>query len=71
MLYQTVARYTNVVSPNDVDAPTQKTSTTSTTASQTNNQIKAKNNTTTTQNVVKDKTNNVKSTQTREGRHNK
>ena len=71
ILYETVAPDTNFVSPNDVDAPTQKTSTTSTTASQTNNQIKAKNNTTTTQNVVKDKTNNVKSTQTREGRHNK
>ena len=71
ILYETVAPDTNFVSPNDVDAPTQKTSTTSTTASQTNNQIKAKNNTTTTQNVVKDKTNNIKSTQTREGRPNK
>lgn len=71
ILYETVAPDTNFVSPNDVDAPTQKTSTTSTTASQTNNQIKAKNNTTTTQNVVKDKTNNVKSTQIREGRPNK
>lgn len=71
ILYETVAPDTNFVSPNDVDAPTQKTSTTSTTASQTNNQIEAKTNTTTTQNVVKDKTNNVKSTQTREGRPNK
>lgn len=71
ILYETVAPDTAYVSPNDVDAPTQKTSTTSTTASQTNNQIKAKNNTTTTQNVVKDKTNNIKSTQTREGRPNK
>lgn len=71
ILYETVAPDTSYVSPNDVDAPTQKTSTTSTTASQTNNQIKAKTNTTTTQNVVKDKTNNIKSTQTREGRPNK
>lgn len=71
ILYETVAPDTNFVSPNDVDAPTQKTSTVSTTASQTNNQIKAKTNTTTTQNVVKDKTNNVKNIQTREGRPNK
>lgn len=71
ILYETVAPDTSYVSPNDVDAPTQKTSTTSTTASQTNNQIEAKNNTTTTQNVVKDKTNNIKNTQSREGRPNK
>lgn len=61
---------TNFVSPNDVDAPTaSKTSTTSTTASQTNNQIEAK-----TQNnspAVKDETKNIKKTQTREGRPNK
>ena len=77
--YATVTPDTNFVSPNDVDslsgtasdtqAPSQKTSTTSTTASQTNNQIEAK-----TQNKsqpVKDRTNNIKKTQTREGRPNK
>jgi len=70
ILYETVAPDTNFVSPNDVDAPTaSKTSTTSTTASQTNNQIEAK-----TQNkpkLVPDKTKNIKKTQTREGRPNK
>lgn len=74
ILYETVAPDTAYVSPNDVDAPTTtntntKTSTTSTTASQTNNQIEAK-----TQNnspAVKDRTKNIKKTQTREGRPNK
>ena len=69
ILYETVAPDTAYVSPNDVDAPTQKTSTASTTASQTNNQIEAK-----TQNnspAVKDRTKNIKKTQTREGRPNK
>ena len=76
--YATVTPDTNFVSPNDVDslssttdtqAPSQKTSTTSTTASQTNNQIEAR-----TQNKsqpVKDRTKNIKKTQTREGRPNK
>ena len=76
--YATVTPDTNFVSPNDVDTlpsastentPSQKTSTTSTTASQTNNQIEAK-----TQNKsqpVKDRTNNIKKTQVREGRPNK
>ena len=77
--YATVTPDTNFVSPNDVDtlsgtasdtqAPSQKTSTTSTTASQTNNQIEAK-----TQNKsqsVKDRTNNIKKTQIREGRPTK
>lgn len=76
--YATVTPDTNFVSPNDVDSlsststeatPSEKTSTTSTTASQTNNQIEAK-----TQNKsqpVKDRTNNIKKTQTREGRPNK
>ena len=76
--YATVAPDTNFVSPNDVDSlssaatdttPSQKTSTTSTTSSQTNNQIEAK-----TQNktpAVKDRTKNIKKTQTREGRPNK
>lgn len=79
--YATVTPDTAYVSPNDVDTlpsasttsdtntPSQKTSTTSTTSSQTNNQIEAK-----TQNksaTVKDRTNNIKKTQTREGRPNK
>ncbi len=76
--YTTVTPDTNFVSPNDVDSlsststeatPSEKTSTTSTTASQTNNQIEAK-----TQNkapAVKDRTKNIKKTQTREGRPNK
>ena len=75
--YATVTPDTNFVSPNDVDSlpgttdttPSQKTSTTSTTDSQTNNQIEAK-----TQNKsqsVKDRTNNIKKTQVREGRPTK
>ena len=75
--YATVTPDTNFVSPNDVDSlpgttdttPSQKTSTTSTTDSQTNNQIEAK-----TQNKsqpVKDRTNNIKKTQIREGRPTK
>lgn len=76
--YNTVAPDTAYVSPNDVttntttttaDDTTTKTSTVSTTSSQTNNQIEAK-----TQNnspAVKDKTKNIKKTQTREGRPNK
>lgn len=76
--YATVTPDTNLVSPNDslssttdtqTNTPSQKTSTTSTTDSQTNNQIEAK-----TQNKsqpVKDRTNNIKKTQIREGRPNK
>lgn len=75
--YNTVAPDTAYVSPNDVttntttttDDITAKTSTVSTTSSQTNNQIEAK-----TQNnspAVKDRTKNIKKTQTREGRPNK
>ena len=48
--------------------PSEKTSTVSTTSSQTNNQIEAK---TTKNNTIKDKTKNIKKTQTREGRPNK
>lgn len=71
ILYETVAPDTNFVSPNDVDSPvgTEKTSTVSTTASQTNNQIEAK-----TQNkpkLVPDKTKNIKKVQSREGRPTK
>lgn len=76
--YNTVAPDTAYVSPNDVTTTTAttasndnttKTSTVSTTSSQTNNQIEAK-----TQNnspAVKDRTKNIKKTQTREGRPNK
>ena len=76
--YATVTPDTAYVSPNDVDTlpsdsntntPSEKTSTASTTASQTNNQIEAR-----TQNnspAVKNRTNNIKKTQTREGRPNK
>ena len=52
------------------EGPSEKTSTVSTTSSQTNNQIEAKNNTTK-KNTIKDKTKNIKKTQTREGRPNK
>ncbi len=73
ILYETVAPDTDFVSPNDVDNPVDaqntKTSTVSTTASQTNNQIEAK-----TQNkpkLVPDKTKNIKKVQSREGRPTK
>ena len=73
ILYETVAPDTEFVSPNDVDNPVDaqntKTSTVSTTASQTNNQIEAK-----TQNkpkLVPDKTKNIKKVQSREGRPTK
>ena len=73
ILYETVAPDTEFVSPNDVDNPVgtenTKTSTVSTTASQTNNQIEAK-----TQNkpkLVPDKTKNIKKVQSREGRPTK
>lgn len=73
--YDTVTPDTQYVSPNDYDAPadaasaTQKATTASTTASQTNNQIENKTKTKT--QTVKDKTNNIKKIQTREGRPNK
>lgn len=76
--YATVTPDTNFVSPNDVDTlptdgssttQTQKTTTTSTTGSQTNNQIANKTKSST--NTVTDRTKNIKSTQTREGRPNK
>lgn len=66
--YETVTPDTQYVSPNDVDQVTDKSTTASTTASQTNNQIANKTKTNTT---IPDKTNNIKSTQTREGRPNK
>jgi len=71
--YETVTPDTSYVSPNDYDGPStqaDKTTTTPTTASQTNNQMQNKTKTTTTKTVVKDKTKNVKKTQTREGRPN-
>ena len=74
--YATVTPDTQYVSPNDVDTlPTdgstqaQKTTATSTTGSQTNNQIANK--TKSSSNTVTDRTNNVHTTQTREGRPNK
>lgn len=71
--YETVTPDTQYVSPNDYDNPTdttaQKTTTTSTTQSQTNNQIENKTKTSTP--TVKDKTKNIKNTQSREGRPNK
>lgn len=79
--YNTVTPDTSYVSPNDVDTTTattpqqqtsqasQKSTTTSTTGSQTNNQIANKTKTTT--ETVKDRTKNIKKTQTREGRPNK
>lgn len=76
--YATVTPDTSYVSPNDVDTlptdgssttQTQKTTTTSTTGSQTNNQIA--NRTKSSSNKVTDRTNNVHTTQTREGRPNK
>lgn len=76
--YATVTPDTSYVSPNDVDTlptdgsgttQTQKTTTTSTTGSQTNNQIQNK--TKSSSNKVTDRTKNIKSTQTREGRPNK
>lgn len=67
--YSTVTPDTQYVSPNDYDSPdTSKATTTNTTASQTNNQIANK---TKTEDLVPDKTDNIKTTQTREGRPNK
>ena len=74
-LWETVAPDTQFVSPNDVDKAqdTQKTSTESTTAEQTNNQIanKLKNKTNKTKKSVPDKTDNIPNPQPREGRPNK
>ena len=76
--YATVTPDTSYVSPNDVDTlptdgssttQTQKTTATSTTGSQTNNQIANK--TKSSSSTVTDRTNNVHTTQTREGRPNK
>lgn len=68
--WETITADTPYVSPNDVDVVGEKTSTTSTTDSQTNNQIEARTRTTTTDTVVKDQTDNIHKTQTREGRPN-
>ena len=67
--WETVSPDTVYVSPNDVDNLSQKTSTTSTTDSQTNNQIEVR-----TQNrpkPVPDRTDNIKNTRSREGRPTK
>lgn len=69
--WTTVSPDTQYVSPNDVDkvgGDDTKTTTESTTASQTNNQIENK---TKTKNPVPDRTNNIKTVQTREGRPTK
>ena len=66
--WETVSPDTSYVSPNDVDKVGEKTTTTSTTASQTNNQIEAK---AKIPNPVPDRTNNIKNIQAREGRPNK
>lgn len=69
--WATVSPDTQYVSPNDVDkvgGDDTKTTTESTTASQTNNQIENK---TKTKNPVPDRTNNIKTVQTREGRPTK
>ena len=74
-LWETVAPDTAYVSPNDVDTAQDlssrgaKTTTESTTASQTNNQIANKTKPTTP--VVKDKTDNIPALKSREGRPNK
>lgn len=72
ILYETVSPDTPFVSPNDVDKAQEKSTTQSTTASETNNQIEVRtSNVTTTDKVVPDKTNNIHKVQTREGRPNK
>jgi hypothetical protein len=71
--YNIVAPDTAYVTPSSAttQSSTPATSTdTNKTTSQTNNQIEAKTQTTTTSTVVKDKTDNIHSTQTREGRPN-
>jgi len=73
-LWETVAPDTQFVSPNDVDqaqTPADKTTTASTTASQTNNQIEMRTKTPTVDKAVPDKTDNIKNIQPREGRPNK
>ena len=65
----TTTATTTTTNANNTNTPSDKTSTVSTTSSQTNNQIEMK-----TQNknqTVKDKTKNIKKTQSREGRPNK
>jgi len=70
ILYETVSPDTPYVSPNDVDNAQEnnKTTTESTTASQTNNQIANK---TKTPKAVKNKTDNIPALKAREGRPNK
>lgn len=70
ILYETVSPDTQYVSPNDVDnaQESNKTTTESTTASQTNNQIANK---TKTPKAVKNKTDNIPALKAREGRPNK
>ena len=67
-LWETVAPDTQFVSPNDVDTAQSKTTTESTTAEQTNNQIA---NRSKKPNLIPDKTNNIPALKSREGRPNK
>lgn len=77
--YETMVPDTNFVSPNKITRTSSnnnqgasKTTTTSTTVSQTNNQIEARTqHVPTVDKAVKDRTNNIPSIQTREGRPNK
>lgn len=62
---------TSYVTPGKSTTTTATSTDTNKTTSQTNNQIEAKNQTETTDTVVKDQTDNIHSTQTREGRPNK
>jgi hypothetical protein len=74
ILYETVSPDTQFVSPNDVDKAqtNEKTTTTSTTASQTNNQIAQKTkNQLSTKKSVPNRTDNIKPIRSREGRPNK
>lgn len=74
ILYETVSPDTQFVSPNDVDKAqtNEKTTTTSTTASQTNNQIQVKTkNKLSTEKSVPNRTDNIKPIRSREGRPNK
>ena len=69
ILYETVSPDTSYVSPNDVDKAQEKTTTTDTTASETNNQIATKTRRRTRK--VKDETDNIPNPNSREGRPNK
>ena len=67
---QEVADGVNTVASDDSTTNTAASTDTNLTTSQTNNQIEVANQTTTTETVVSDETDNISSTQTREGRPN-